>query len=635
MDQRRFTNTLSKFFEKANLKLLIKGEHYQEDDTDGLPSYFLLDRRRDSYYITETDIIPDDAESEKEIVEAARYYGQKTGIYNFAIEILLNLGRELRDLPEDYAGPKGFEFGTYRRKCALVVSEPMVNDMERLFEHLELSTNQTVPLKGAFKSYFFDVDTTEALLNSCQMILDSHQDFLMNPPAPEPAPEPAAAQAAEEEPAFTFPQEEDAVVFPGAGDDQPQMDDLLGGLNGELPEEDLSSVRNIPMEEPEVPMDIEIPTQVSKKKKKFKPFVEESDLPDDDEDDLGYDENGIPHVDTSMNIDTSDANALKDLDMIVQETGTGLRDEGLFKQDTPEDDHSDAEPERPSYTVIDPEALKSQYMREHDNGGGKKKKEKKKSDDVRSFDKKEGGAYRFGQALVTTGRFVTKLLFFLPLTLLEIITRGYIPPFVLSWLAALATFFGIYTATVGIGAEFLYKAVMPSATLHTMQALISTASLPQIASVASQHGLDWLFRSMNALVGNSLLSLGMQLELARGMTAGWALKYLAAGGFAIAMFPALRATGKRVVAFAVALHILMPVLVLMQGYAASLAMQDAPAVLQQVKVVAQAGNGATQSMIADMVARHLKLTTAVFAAGILIPGAVLFLMTRIFKKLIR
>ena len=54
MQQQEFEKSISKFFEKAGVRLIKKGEGY--DDKITFPAYLLLDTKRKSYYFAETDI---------------------------------------------------------------------------------------------------------------------------------------------------------------------------------------------------------------------------------------------------------------------------------------------------------------------------------------------------------------------------------------------------------------------------------------------------------------------------------------------------------------------------------------------------------------------------------------------------
>ena len=48
MQQQEFEKSISKFFEKAGVRLIKKGEGY--DDKITFPAYLLLDTKRKSYY---------------------------------------------------------------------------------------------------------------------------------------------------------------------------------------------------------------------------------------------------------------------------------------------------------------------------------------------------------------------------------------------------------------------------------------------------------------------------------------------------------------------------------------------------------------------------------------------------------
>ena len=69
MQQQEFEQSISKFFEKAGVRLIKKGEGYDDEIT--FPAYILLDTKRKAYYFTETDVQTIDSDAAPYISQLA------------------------------------------------------------------------------------------------------------------------------------------------------------------------------------------------------------------------------------------------------------------------------------------------------------------------------------------------------------------------------------------------------------------------------------------------------------------------------------------------------------------------------------------------------------------------------------
>ena len=155
MQQQEFELSMSKFFDKAGVKIVKKGEGY--DDISGYPSYILLDTKRKSYYAAESDVFDGDINDEN--------------IANFSLDASLDqnnaraiysLSRAVNTLDSSFTLNNGTDISALNRKSALVISDENSTQVKEYLENNGYKF-QSVPLKGQFLVIFIDESMQDKL----------------------------------------------------------------------------------------------------------------------------------------------------------------------------------------------------------------------------------------------------------------------------------------------------------------------------------------------------------------------------------------------------------------------------------------------------------------------------------------
>ena len=89
MQQQEFEQSIAKFFEKAGVKVIKKGQEY--DDNINAPAYILLDTKRKAYYLTETDV----QEISKDIETAVTKFAEDINMPVQAANAVFRIGRDI------------------------------------------------------------------------------------------------------------------------------------------------------------------------------------------------------------------------------------------------------------------------------------------------------------------------------------------------------------------------------------------------------------------------------------------------------------------------------------------------------------------------------------------------------------
>lgn len=170
MQQHEFEQSISKFFEKAGVRLIKKGEGY--DDKITFPAYILLDTKRKAYYFTETDVQTIDNDTETSVSQLA----ENTGLSANSANALFRIGQDISKNNNQFL-LESDDLTSLDCKSALIISEENSGEIKDY-----LSSNsykfQTVPLKGQFLVIFFDKGMEDNLINLYQKYAESTDSIL-------------------------------------------------------------------------------------------------------------------------------------------------------------------------------------------------------------------------------------------------------------------------------------------------------------------------------------------------------------------------------------------------------------------------------------------------------------------------
>ena len=170
MQQQEFEQSISKFFEKAGVRLIKKGEGYEDKIT--FPAYLLLDTKRKSYYFTETDVQTIDNDTETSVSQLA----ENTNLSKNSANTLFRIGQNISKNNNQFL-LENDDLSSLDCKSALIISEENSGEIKDY-----LSSNsykfQTVPLKGQFLVIFFDKGMEDNLINLYQKYADNTDSLL-------------------------------------------------------------------------------------------------------------------------------------------------------------------------------------------------------------------------------------------------------------------------------------------------------------------------------------------------------------------------------------------------------------------------------------------------------------------------
>lgn len=510
MQQQEFELSMSKFFDKAGVKIVKKGEGY--DDISGYPSYILLDTKRKSYYAAESDVFDGDINDEN--------------IANFSLDASLDknnaraiysLSRAVNTLDSSFALNNGTDISALNRKSALVISD---ENSAQVKEYLENNGYkfQSVPLKGQFLVIFID----ESMQNKLASIYSSYTKTVEN---------------TEENNILT--DDDIAPVFEPKENTQTQDIDLNVKNNDfdaetplVTPKEEETTQEDI--DEEELLDNIDLNDLIKPK--------EADDMPKDEtEADLLY---GKFLNEQTKKIEVSNNGPVeKSLDEIPE----GLIDEEDIQEMTSDSD------ERSST------AAKSQSKDDKKAAKLKAKEEKKQA---RLAKKREQEAQKYTYEnrnrpwLDIPGKIVANIIgivFFLPVYVLNKLLGRFLPPFVLYWLAAIVAVYGVY--------QILFSSI-PQPFSDTFQEAANEAMRHMqtfhIEENDAKVGSDIAQTSLNMMKISAIMFYAFLQSIDVVMNKGILLQYLLGFAASILIIPAFRFIGKTLTIFSVLSYFLLP-----------------------------------------------------------------------------
>lgn len=531
MQQQEFELSMAKFFEKAGVQIVKKGEGYS-DDTN-LPAYILLDKKRKSYYAAESDVFDNAIEDEN----ISKFMADASLSKN-AAHAVYTLSKAANSLDDSFSLNDGTDLSALTLKYSLVISEENSNFVKEYLENNAYKF-QSVPLKGKFLVIFIDESMKKKLssIYSFYNQTDGQEDDNM---------------LSDEDIAPVFEPKDDTIV------DNIDLNTKTNDFDAETPlvspKTDDESKEDI--DEEEMLDSIDLNDLIKPK--------EAADMPKDEtEADLLY---GKFLNEQTEKIEVSNTGPVeKSLDEIPE----GLIDEEDIKEMTSNDDTNKS---AKTQEKMDKKAAKQQA------------KEEKKQ--VRLAKKREQEAQKYTYEnrnkswLDIPGRIfanIIGILFFLPMYVLNKLLGRFLPPFVLYWLAAIVAVFGVYQMVFSL---------IPQPFSSTFQEAANTA-MQHIQSfdteIEKMYSTDNMTVTDNKTAANESVEYDIaqtSLTMMRSsavmfyaflksidvvMNKGILLQYLLGFAASMLVIPAFRFIGKTLTIFAVISYFLLPLIAYSQS----------------------------------------------------------------------
>lgn len=503
MDKVRFEAAMSKFFDKAGVRLLKKGEDYDADEKS--PSYILLDLKRKSFYLAETDVRDEEAEN-----NAAAGFSAASSLNDVCSRAVMGLGGAINGYSDTFTINSGEDLSSLTRKSSLIISDENGKSVSDYLSAQGISF-QSVPSKDAFLVMFFDAAASDKIVSICQEYDNGEGDAAIIPDTDtadgaEGDTEAEAAAADEDAaPAGAAPDD----IAPAAPEESAADDELHPDEEEMLDNIDLSDLLK-PKEAEEEPKDeAEATVLYSKLLKEEMEKIEVSDT----------------------------APVEKSLDDVPD----GIIDEEMLKEMSSDGDS--------------------------DNVKSKGKSDKKKDKKEKAVKEKKKAATEKSETPKRERRFldipgvlcanIIGILFFLPAYILNKLFKRFLPPFVIYWLASMAAVFGLYQ-TVFSFVPIPYDMFIEPANnaVHAMSTVSATAEGKE-ASPAELVSSEMIRQGAVMFYG--------ELHIAEFLKSGWLLHYLSAFAAVLMIIPAFRRIGKTLTVFSLLSYIALPFAVFAQA----------------------------------------------------------------------
>lgn len=531
MQQQEFEQSISKFFEKAGVRLIKKGEGYDNEIT--FPAYILLDTKRKAYYFTETDIQTIDS-------DAAPYISQLAADANLSesnANALFRIGQDISKNNNQFS-IESDDLSSLDCKSALIISEDNSTEIKEY-----LSSNsykfQTVPLKGQFLVVFFDKGMEDNLINLYKRYAGSAEPLL---------------------------EEDDdiAPVFAPKEDSSIEDIDLSAPKNNNFDAE-------TPLVEPKTDNDINLNTSADKTETAANNTEETSEDKEEDEllDSIDLSDLLKPAQEDDTPKDETEAELLygkllnEQADKIevsnngpVEKTLDEIP-EGIISEEEIKDMAS-SDSDKESAAPLDKKAAKL------------KAKEEKRQAKLAKKREKEAEKYTYENRnrpwLDIPGNIAANIIgiiFFLPvyiLNKLNKLVKSFFPPFVLYWFTAIIAIFGGY--------QFMFSLLpqpLSDVFLNEANNAISMIQNYQAATAEGETVSETVQTAVTMLKSCAIAFYGSLKGVDVLMNNGYLLQYLLGFAAVMMIFPAFRFIGKTITIFSVLSYFLLPVVTFSQS----------------------------------------------------------------------
>lgn len=531
MQQQEFEQSISKFFEKAGVRLIKKGEGYDDEIT--FPAYILLDTKRKAYYFTETDIQTIDS-------DAAPYISQLAADANLSesnANALFRIGQDISKNNNQFS-IESDDLSSLDCKSALIISE---DNSAEIKEYLSSNSYkfQTVPLKGQFLVVFFDKGMEDNLINLYKRYAGSAEPLL---------------------------EEDDdiAPVFAPKEDSSIEDIDLSAPKNNNFDAE-------TPLVEPKTDNDINLNTSADKTEtaannteetsadKEEDELLDSIDLSDllkpAQEDDTPKDETEAELLYGKLLNEQADKIEVSNngpVEKTLDEIPEGIISEEEIK------DMASSDSDKESAAPLDKKAAKL------------KAKEEKRQAKLAKKREKEAEKYTYENRnrpwLDIPGNIAANIIgviFFLPvyiLNKLNKLVKSFFPPFVLYWFTAIIAIFGGY--------QFMFSLLpqpLSDVFLNEANNAISMIQNYQAATAEGETVSETVQTAVTMLKSCAIAFYGSLKGVDVLMNNGYLLQYLLGFAAVMMIFPAFRFIGKTITIFSVLSYFLLPVVTFSQS----------------------------------------------------------------------
>ena len=531
MQQQEFEQSISKFFEKAGVRLIKKGEGYDDEIT--FPAYILLDTKRKAYYFTETDVQTIDS-------DAAPYISQLAADANLSesnANALFRIGQDISKNNNQFS-IESDDLSSLDCKSALIISE---ENSAEIKEYLSSNSYkfQTVPLKGQFLVVFFDKGMEDNLINLYKRYAGSAEPLL---------------------------EEDDdiAPVFAPKEDSSIEDIDLSAPKNNNFDAE-------TPLVEPKTDNDINLNTSADKTEtaannteetsadKEEDELLDSIDLSDllkpAQEDDTPKDETEAELLYGKLLNEQADKIEVSNngpVEKTLDEIPEGIISEEEIK------DMASSDSDKESAAPLDKKAAKL------------KAKEEKRQAKLAKKREKEAEKYTYENRnrpwLDIPGNIAANIIgiiFFLPvyiLNKLNKLVKSFFPPFVLYWFTAIIAIFGGY--------QFMFSLLpqpLSDVFLNEANNAISMIQNYQAATAEGETVSETVQTAVTMLKSSAIAFYGSLKGVDVLMNNGYLLQYLLGFAAVMMIFPAFRFIGKTITIFSVLSYFLLPVVTFSQS----------------------------------------------------------------------
>ena len=531
MQQQEFEQSISKFFEKAGVRLIKKGEGYDDEIT--FPAYILLDTKRKAYYFTETDVQTIDS-------DAAPYISQLAADANLSesnANALFRIGQDISKNNNQFS-IESDDLSSLDCKSALIISE---DNSAEIKEYLSSNSYkfQTVPLKGQFLVVFFDKGMEDNLINLYKRYAGSAEPLL---------------------------EEDDdiAPVFAPKEDSSIEDIDLSAPKNNNFDAE-------TPLVEPKTDNDINLNTSTDKTEtaannteetsadKEEDELLDSIDLSDilkpAQEDDTPKDETEAELLYGKLLNEQADKIEVSNngpVEKTLDEIPEGIISEEEIK------DMASSNSDKESAAPLDKKAAKL------------KAKEEKRQAKLAKKREKEAEKYTYENRnrpwLDIPGNIAANIIgiiFFLPvyiLNKLNKLVKSFFPPFVLYWFTAIIAIFGGY--------QFMFSLLpqpLSDVFLNEANNAISMIQNYQAATAEGETVSETVQTAVTMLKSCAIAFYGSLKGVDVLMNNGYLLQYLLGFAAVMMIFPAFRFIGKTITIFSVLSYFLLPVVTFSQS----------------------------------------------------------------------
>lgn len=543
MQQQDFEQSMSKFFDKAGVRIIKKGEGYE--DSENMPSYILLDTKRGAYYAAETDI-----QDNMAVTDNITTFAEDSSLTQNNAYAIYSLSKAACFMDSSFSLNTGDDISALKLKSALVISDENSSQMKTYLENNGYKF-QSVPLKNQFLVIFLDESEKKQLVSIYNK--------------------------------YNTVSESDTVVENNTDDD---ITPVFEPKDDETPE-------NIDLNNSNNNFDAETPIVVPQEDEDELPLITKDDLDTKEE---PAPDNNVPNSEENSseenkkeedeeeellnNIDLNDLLKPKEAEEVPKdETEAELLYSKFLNEQTEKIEVSNSGPVEKRLDEI-PEGLISEddikEMTSEDNKKDKKKialdkkaeKEKAKQEKkaAQLAKKKEQQAKKEQQEfswLDVPGKVVSNLIgiiFFLPAYILNKLIRRFLPPFVIYWLAAIVAVYGVYQTSFSLIPQ-PFEQVFEESANHSI-------NLMQTYKVELKEGekISQIQQSsINMLQNSAIMYHGFIHGVDLAMNKGILLQYLLGFAAAILIIPAFRFIGKTLTIFAILSYFLLPVLTYSQS----------------------------------------------------------------------